>query len=95
MKRAGCSAALAIALCAAGAALAQSGGGYTMRRHTEDGGGGRMSGAGGVVLQGTVGQPDANAVVPSGAQGYALRGGFWVAGVTIERGDALFANGFE
>ena len=97
MKRARCTAAIAIAIacCGAGAAFAQSGGGYTMRRHTEDAGGARMGGATGLVLQGTIGQPDANAALLSGAQGYVLRGGFWVAGVTVERTDALFANSFE
>lgn len=78
-----------------GVALAQSGGGYSVRRHSGDGGGARMSGASGLVLQGTVAQADANAAVLAGAQGYALRGGFWVAGAAIVRGDAVFADGFE
>src|SRR5687767_15642176 len=76
------------------AALAQSGGGYEVRRQTIDGGGARMTGANGVVLQGTVGQPDAG-VAMTGANGYRLSGGFWVALEEVVRGDALFANGFE
>lgn len=75
-------------------ALAQSGGGYTVRRHTIDGGGERMTGANGLVLTGTVGQPDAG-VATSGVNGYALTGGFWPAGIAVERPDALFADGFE
>jgi hypothetical protein len=95
MKR-GVRASACVAALVAGAsvALAQSGGGYTVRRDTIDGGGERMSGANGLVLTGTVGQADAG-VAMSGANGYALTGGFWSAGVAVERPDALFADGFE
>jgi hypothetical protein len=85
---------IALAL-ACGAALAQSGGGYTMRRHTLDGGGARMTGANGIMLGGTIGQPDASANASAGSAGYRISGGFWAATEPAVRGDALFANGFE
>ena len=90
------SACCALATIAADVVVAQSGGGYSVRRHTEDAGGGRMSGANGFVLQGTIGQPDATPVAMTGAQGYAVRGGFWVAAApAAPPGDLLFADGFE
>ncbi len=82
------------ALLLAGAALAQSGGGYDLRWNTQDSGGSSMSGANGYVLVGTVAQPDSNpAGALNGAGGYALRGGFWVG--TTETIDAIFGNSFE
>lgn len=79
---------------ACAAAFAQSGGGYEIRRHTIDGGGARMTGADGIVVEGTAGQPDAGAAL-TGAGGYRLTGGFWVAQEAVVRPDPLFANGFE
>jgi hypothetical protein len=56
-------------------ALAQAGDGdeYSLTWFTVDGGGGVSSG-GEYVLHGTVGQPDAGALI---AGEYALGGGFW------------------
>jgi hypothetical protein len=54
-------------------AFGQSGGDYTLRWSTVDGGGG-ASGGGAYVLVGTIGQPDAGAM--SGGN-YDLFGGFW------------------
>ena len=45
---------------------------------TVDGGGGQSTGAGGLILTGTAGQPDAGTL--TGAGGLTLRGGFWGAG---------------
>ena len=81
-------------LAASAAVFAQSGGGYEVKRRTIDAGGGRMTGTNGVVLEGTIGQPDAGAVM-TGANGYQLAGGFWGAREAVVRPDALFANGFE
>jgi len=61
----------------AGAARAQSGGGYDLTWSTIDGGGYTWSEGGGYSLGGTVGQPDAG--VLSGG-GYTLLGGFWGGG---------------
>ena len=57
-------------------ALAQTGGGYDLSWWTIDGGGGSVS-AGGYVLEGSIGQPDASDPLVAG--GYALTGGFWNA----------------
>ena len=59
----------------AGAALAQSGGGYDLSWSTIDAGGATFGSGGGYTLGGTAGQPDAG--VLSGG-GYTLAGGFWV-----------------
>lgn len=83
------------ALLASVVALAQSGGGYTVRRQTVDGGGGPMTGANGIVLNGTIGQPDASPTPMVGANGYKVVGGFWVGAEPVARPDALFGNGFE
>jgi hypothetical protein len=58
----------------AGAALAQTGGGYDLTWSTIDAGGGSSAG-GGYQLTGTLGQPDAGATLSGG--GYSLSGGFW------------------
>ncbi|MFH1108637.1 MAG: hypothetical protein V1790_05500, partial [Planctomycetota bacterium] len=58
---------------AANPALAQSGGGYNIKKSTIDSGGGTVTG-GGYKLSGTVGQHDAGD--PTGG-GYVLTGGFW------------------
>lgn len=73
----------------AGAAPAQSGGSFEIRRSTIDGGGGTASN-GTRVLQGTLGQHDAQ--FSSGGV-FTLRGGFWGAPTAAE--DSLFYNGFE
>ena len=73
---------LLVALLApATAALAQSGDpprqptGYDLSWWTVDGGGGMDSAGAGYALGGTVGQADAGLL--TGANGYALLGGFW------------------
>ncbi len=53
--------------------------GYHLGWWSVDSGGGQLS-AGGYVLNGTVGQPDAG--VPLTAGGYTLTGGFW-SGPTV------------
>ena len=63
----------------AGAALAQTGGGYDLTWNTIDGGGGGSTGSG-YQLADTIGQPDAGAVLNGG--GYSLSGGYW-AGVSL------------
>lgn len=78
----------------AGAALAQSGGGYDLHWNTQDGGGGAMSGANSYSLTGTLAQADASpAGAASGANAYVLRGGFW-AGVHATN-DVIFRDSFE
>jgi hypothetical protein len=67
-----------------------SGGDFEMVSSTIDGGGGTSSG-GGFSLTGTIGQPDANSQVSTGAT-YALAGGFW-ANPASE--DHLFKSGYE
>lgn len=61
-------------LLGAGAALAQTGGGYDLSWGTVDGGGGSGTG-GSYQLSGSIGQPDASAASSGG--GYSLSGGFW------------------
>jgi hypothetical protein len=63
----------AVLFLAAGAAFAQTGGGYDLTWSTVDGGGGVSTG-GGYTLSGTAGQFDAGAL--SGGS-YTLAGGFW------------------
>ena len=72
---AGKSVSLLLVLCLPVVALAQSGGGYKLKKITIDGGGGKVTG-GGYVLNVTVGQHDAGD--PTGG-GYVLSGGFWGA----------------
>jgi hypothetical protein len=59
-----------------GVAFAQSGGGFTIKFSSIDGGAATSSG-GGYSLRGTIGQPDAGLTVLSGG-GYNLRGGITV-----------------
>ncbi|MDZ4755525.1 MAG: hypothetical protein SGJ11_13640 [Phycisphaerae bacterium] len=56
-------------------AVAPLGGGFDLSWHTVDGGGETFSVGSGFVLGGTIGQPDAGAVMTGGA--FALTGGFW------------------
>src|SRR5262245_29183741 len=65
---------LVAAILGAGAALAQTGGGYDLSWSTIDGGGGSSAG-GGYQLTGALGQPDAGTTLSGG--GYSLSGGFW------------------
>ena len=74
LLRAQCAVAFAVVLLCAGAARAQSGGGYDLSRNTVDGGGGSFSNAGGYRLGGTVGQADAGSQLGGG---FTLNGGFW------------------
>jgi hypothetical protein len=69
---------LVAAILGAGAALAQTGGGYDLTWSTIDAGGG--SAGSGYQLTGTLGQPDAGAALSGG--GYSLSGGFW-GGVSV------------
>jgi hypothetical protein len=81
------------ALLIAGVALAQSGGGYDLHWNAQDAGGGTMTGANGYDLNGTVAQPDANALgVISGNGSYELLGG---VAPGLGEGDVVFRNGFE
>jgi hypothetical protein len=74
---------------AAGAAQAQTGGGYDLTHHTYDVGGGTLSG-GDFALDGTVGQPEADDV--SGGD-FEVGGGFWpvpgLFGVAIPAASAV------
>jgi hypothetical protein len=70
---------LVAAILGAGAALAQTGGGYDLTWSTIDGGGGGSAG-GGYQLAGTLGQPDAGATLSGGV--YSLSGGFWAGAST-------------
>ena len=75
---------LAIVVCAGAAALAPVGGGdFDLSWHTIDGGGGTST-AGSFELTGTIGQPDAGAVMTGGK--FTLIGGFW-AGVGSAPGE--------
>ena len=71
----------AACIIAPGAAMAQ----LDLSWRTVDGGGGQSTGAGGLILTGTAGQPDAGTL--TGAGGLELRGGFWGAGT-----GACYAN---
>ncbi len=73
---------LVAAILGAGAALAQTGGGYDLTWSTIDGGGGNSAG-GGYQLAGTLGQPDAGAALSGGV--YSLSGGFWGGASTGNR----------
>jgi hypothetical protein len=64
--------AVVVVLLLTSAAQAQDG--YSLSRWTVDGGGQTFSQAGGYVLGGTIGQPDAGALAKGG---YTMAGGFW------------------
>ena len=87
-----------LAVAAAGVSLAlhaQSGGIYTITRHTIDVGGGRSTG-GVYELHGTIDQVDAHAPLNGGS--LRLQPGFWAAGGTDGQPQApslIFRNGFE
>jgi len=61
-------------LIGASTASAQSGSGYDLTWSTLDGGGYTFSAGDGYQLGGTIGQPDAGALIGGG---YTLTGGFW------------------
>ncbi len=63
---------------------------FEINRYTIDSGGG-MSAGGEFSLVGTIGQPDANRQVSTGA-GFALAGGFWASATVL---DAIFKDSFE
>jgi hypothetical protein len=73
---------LVATILAAGAARAQTGGGYALNWSTIDGGGGNSAG-GGYQLAGTAGQPDAGTTLSDGV--YSLSGGFWGSAATGTR----------
>lgn len=66
---------------------------FTLGDYSIDNGGGRTSG-GVFSIDGTIGQPDANAV-PSSGGAFEVSGGFPPAPGAPPPGDALFANSFE
>jgi hypothetical protein len=66
---------MAVLLSLAGAAFAQD---FAIDWYTVDGGGEMWTTGGDFELSGTVGQPDAGAVMTGGD--YALAGGFWAGG---------------
>jgi hypothetical protein len=71
-----------------------AGGPYRIDAMTIDGGGGR-SGTGGYVVDGTVGQHDADPLQPSSGGAFSVTGGFWPAAIPVGTPDRLFADGFE
>lgn len=72
-------------------ALAQtSGGDFEITKSTIDGGGGTSSG-GEFSITGTIGQPDANKQISSGA-GFSVAGGFWANATVV---DMIFKDSFE
>lgn len=75
-------------------AVAQSGGSYDLRWNTQDGGGGRMSGAG-YEMNGTIGQPEASPQgAMSGGGGLTVYGGFWIGPGMSAIADVIFRDGF-
>ncbi|MFH1109362.1 MAG: hypothetical protein V1790_09235 [Planctomycetota bacterium] len=69
-----CASAFCVSVFCVSTALAQSGGGYNIKKSTIDGGGLTFHAGGAYRLSGTVGQHDAGNL--SGG-GYELTGGFW------------------
>jgi hypothetical protein len=76
------------------AVAASAGGAYAVPRWTIDGGGGKAS-SGVFVIQGTIGQPDADPLQPSTGGAYGVTGGYWAVPGPGEPQDAVFADGFE
>ena len=70
--------ALLCGLVVAGGVLAMPTAGYDLSWWTVDGGGSTLGGEGGYALSGSIGQPDAGALVGSD---YSLSGGFWTGGL--------------
>lgn len=71
-----------ILLVVIGAPVLAQGGSYTIPHFTINSGGGLSSG-GGFTLISTIGRPDASTAMTDEASQYALTGGFWPAGTTI------------
>ncbi len=65
---------------------------YQIPRQSIDGGAARATSAS-FTLQGSIGQPDAGAVMSSAS--FALRGGFHTAAPSGPRPDTIFRDGFE
>ena len=63
------------------AAVAQSGGPYTITAWTVDGGGISNATGGVYTLSGTIGQPDAGPTLSGGA--FSVDGGFWPAAISV------------
>jgi hypothetical protein len=96
MKAASC---LLVACTGAAAAAMQSGEPspygtprYRVISHTVDAGGGE-SGNDGWRVAGTIGQPDADPLLPARGGRFRLDAGFWT--FAPGRGTSLFADGFE
>jgi hypothetical protein len=70
---------------------AQSGGGFDLTWSSVDGGAGRASASGALVLTGSIGQPDAAANSPLIGGVFRLQPGFLAA----VNSDRIFANGFD
>jgi hypothetical protein len=71
-----------------------SGGAYRIDAMTIDAGGGR-SAAAVLVVDGTLGQADADPLQPSSGGSFSVVGGFWPAAMPAGSDDRLFADGFE
>ena len=78
---------LPLLLASSGRALGQSGGPWSIKSSTMDGGGARSAG-GAWTLTGTIGQPDATAVKSTGGT-FAVQGGFWPGQVALPDGPVL------
>lgn len=66
-----------------------------LRQAVVAGGGGRSSG-GSFVVEGSIGQPDVDALQPASGGQFAVTGGFWAeAAEPIALPDPVFSNGFE
>lgn len=76
------------------AVAALAGGAYAVTHWTLDGGGGKASG-GSFVIQGTIGQPDADPLQPSSGGSYGITGGYWPGLIPGETPDEVFDDGFE
>jgi hypothetical protein len=70
---------------------AQSGGTFRLVWSSIDGGGGKTTGAGALVLTGSVGQPDAAPNTPLTGGTFRLLPGF----LAVPDDDRIFANNFE
>lgn len=84
--------AFAFAVTLLGPGLAQSRDTYDLSWYTIDGGGAMWSVGGGYEISGTIGQPDAGAVMTGGS--FALTGGFWPAGQVVHEPGDCDGDGF-
>lgn len=76
------------------AAAAPAGEAYAVTRWTLDSGGGTASG-GTFVIEGTIGQPDADPLQPSSGGSYGVTGGYWPGLQPGATPDDVFDDGFE